>query len=129
MAQYARQQDEASMEGEWLDSEFEESPRSNDDISSMFSNSPNAGGRKAPAVSAARPAAVSAAESVGVEDVDGDMRSFYGAGFAPTSQPGGYRLPTKSVGQARFQDVPVGLVADQGVASKRALVRRIQQDS
>ncbi|RLN88425.1 hypothetical protein BBJ28_00027137, partial [Nothophytophthora sp. Chile5] len=42
---------------------------------------------------------------------------------------GGYRLPTKSVGQARFQDVPVGLVADQGVASKRALVRRIQQDS
>ncbi|RLN74129.1 hypothetical protein BBJ28_00022066, partial [Nothophytophthora sp. Chile5] len=116
MAQHA-QQDEASAEGEWLDSEFEESPRSNDDISSMFSNSPNAG-RKA-----------SAAESVDVEDVDGDMRSFYGTGFAPQPQPGGYRLPTKSVGQARFQDVPVGLVADQGVASKRALVRRIQQDS
>ncbi|KAG6615522.1 zinc finger-containing [Phytophthora cinnamomi] len=130
MAQVHRHEDE---DVEWLDSELEDSPRSNDDISSMFSSSPNA---KAGAWRAQdnqrqhqRPPAVSAAESLDVEDVEGDMTSFYGAQFAPQPEATPYRLPAKSVGQQRFQDMPIGLVADHGVAAKRVLIRRIHQES
>ncbi|KAH7463622.1 hypothetical protein PRIC1_006673 [Phytophthora ramorum] len=120
---------------EWLDSELEDSPSSNDDISSMFSSSPNAKGPASrgvrwPEDNQRRAPAVSSAESVDVEDVEGDMSSFYGTQFAPKPEAGGsYRLPAKSVGQQRFQDMPVGLVADHGVAAKRVLIRRIHQES
>ncbi|CAH0491472.1 hypothetical protein KXD40_002671 [Peronospora effusa] len=114
---------------EWFDSELEDSPRSNDDIISMFSSSPNAKdtGRPKNNQQMQRPAAVSYAGSEDVENVEDDMSSFYGTNFAP--QPENYRLPAKSVGQQRFQDVPIGLVADQGVAAKRVLIRRIHQET
>ncbi|KAE9013245.1 hypothetical protein PF010_g9056 [Phytophthora fragariae] len=133
MAQVHRHEHE---DAEWLDSELEDSPRSNDDISSMFSSSPNAKGGAAARWRAEdnqrqhqRPPAVSAAESIDVEDVEGDMTSFYGAQFAPQPEATPYRLPAKSVGQQRFQDMPIGLVADHGVAAKRVLIRRIHQES
>ncbi|KAF1780957.1 Zinc finger, RING/FYVE/PHD-type [Phytophthora cactorum] len=86
---------------EWLDSELEDSPRSNDDISSMFSSSPNAkagGGVRWPENNQQmqRPAAVSYAGSEDVEDVEGDMTSFYGQQFAPQPEASNYRLPAKS---------------------------------
>ncbi|KAG7400952.1 hypothetical protein PHYBOEH_003863 [Phytophthora boehmeriae] len=115
---------------EWLDSELEDSPSSNDDISSMFSSSPNAkAGQGVRWPQPQRPPAVSAAESEDFENVEGDMTSFYGNQFAPQPQATNYRLPAKSVGQQRFQDMPVNLVADNGLAAKRILIRRIQQDS
>ncbi|RLN55184.1 hypothetical protein BBJ29_006933 [Phytophthora kernoviae] len=117
---------------EWLESELEDSPSSNDDISSMFSSSPNAKagqGVRWPDVPHQRPPAVSAADSEDIENIEGDMTSFYGNQFAPQPQATNYRLPAKSVGQQRFQDMPVNLVADNGLAAKRVLIRRIQQDA
>ncbi|CAI5739617.1 unnamed protein product [Hyaloperonospora brassicae] len=123
---------------EWLDSELEDSPRSNDGIGGMFSSSPNNNAKEAaprgvrwsdhkPQMQ--RPAAVSYAGSEDVEGVEGDMRSFYGPQFAAQPETANYRLPAKSVGQQRFQDMPIELVADHGVAAKRALIRRIHQES
>ncbi|CEG50347.1 zinc finger-containing partial [Plasmopara halstedii] len=119
---------------EWLDSELEDSPRSDDDIGHMFSSSPNAKREGASLPKGyqqqiQRPAAISYAGSEDVENVEGDMISFYGQQFAPQSKTSNYRLPAKSIGQQRFQDMPVGLVADHGVAAKRVLVRRIYQES
>lgn len=100
------------MSVQWDDSEVE------DDVSSMFSNSPNA----------VKPGMHRqfSTDSDAVEDVDGDMSSFYGAhrAHAPSQPPA---LAT------HFRDVPVQFVpevrGDAGAASKRAIIRAIQQDS
>ncbi|TMW58435.1 hypothetical protein Poli38472_009994 [Pythium oligandrum] len=79
------------MDQNWADSEFEDSPRSNDDMNSVFSESPSNIPRK-----------MSAAQQ------------FY------------YQQPA----YPQYQDVPVGMVPDNGSQqAKRVLVRRIQQDS
>ncbi|CAH0481919.1 unnamed protein product [Peronospora belbahrii] len=128
---------------EWLDSEAEDSPHNTDDISNMFNSSPNAkdsghhgmqylNNNNNKSQNIQRPAAVSYADSENVEeveDVENDMRSFYGTNFAPQPESSNYRLPAKSVAQQRFQDMPIGLVADQGVAAKRVVIRRIHQES
>lgn len=135
--QSSTQTSAATMSVQWEDSEFEDSPR--DDVSSMFSNSPNMG-KPLAAVPMARALST---DSDDVEDVDGDMASFYGhpvssaarAAPRPLGAPGG----GSSNSSARFQDVPVRLVPEMAglhpregasaAAAKRAVIRHIQEGS
>lgn len=115
------------MSVQWEDSELEDSPR--DDVSSMFSNSPNAMDAMK-----ARPARLMSTDSVGVESEDGDMASFYGhpLSAATVSTAAG----RADGGQGRFRDVPVRLVPEvslregaTALAAKRAVIRDIQEGS
>ncbi|TDH70444.1 hypothetical protein CCR75_007686 [Bremia lactucae] len=112
---------------EWLDSEVEDSPCFSDEIGNMFSSSPNAkAGGKEHEQQMQRPVA---GPSEHAEDFVDDTTSFDGQIAASRHYSAKISVPVKSVSQKRFQDVPIGLVADRGVAAKRALINRIRQES
>lgn len=125
------------MSVQWEDSEFEDSPR--DDVSSMFSNSPNMSKQHQPAGYPPMARAFST-DSDDVEDVDGDMASFYGHPVSAAAVSAPTQAAAAPVdGSARFRDVPVKLVPElsglhhregaSAAAAKRAVIRHIQEGS
>ncbi|KAF1331553.1 Zinc finger-containing, partial [Globisporangium splendens] len=117
---------------EWVDSEFEDSPMSHDgNIGGMFSHSPNNSARKIGAQAPGR--AYSVDSNYSVDSYNGG-RSYsvdsYDGGAHPSRQaPMAHQLHP----QAAYQDVPVRMVpetiANGGLASKRIVIRNIQEQS
>lgn len=124
---------------EWVDSEFEDSPMSHDGIGGMFSQSPNHGARKmsAPASAAGRTYSVDSNYSVDSHnDRSYSVDSYDGGGAYQSRQA--HPAHNNNQQQQRhhagaYHDVPVRMVpetiANGGLASKRIVIRNIQEQS